>query len=99
MKIVKSDTRLMNELVALIEEGRNHLAYTVNATTTLTYWRVGKRINNDILENKRAHYGKQIVVSVARQLTELNKIKKDWAKPIRRQKKALMNNTVNHKSS
>lgn len=36
---------------------------------TLTYWNVAKRINNEILDNQRAEYGKQIVVSVARQLT------------------------------
>lgn len=38
---------------------------------TLTYWNVAKRINNEILDNQRAEYGKQIVVSVARQLTVL----------------------------
>ena len=36
---------------------------------TLTYWNIGKRINSEALDNQRAEYGKQIVVSVARQLT------------------------------
>ena len=36
---------------------------------TITYWNIGKRINKLVLDNQRAEYGKQIVVSVARQLT------------------------------
>jgi len=69
MEIEKSNIVLINDLVALIEKGKNQLAYAANATMTLTYWNVGKRINNEILDNQRAKYGKQIVVSVARQLT------------------------------
>jgi len=69
MEIENTDSRLINELVALIEEGKKQIAYTANTTTTLTYWNIGRRINNDILQNQRADYGKQIVVAVSRQLT------------------------------
>jgi predicted nuclease of restriction endonuclease-like (RecB) superfamily len=69
MDIEKSNSHLINDLVALIEKGKNQLAYAANATITLTYWNVGKRINNEVLDNQRAEYGKQIVVSAARQLT------------------------------
>ena len=69
MEVEKTNFRLLNDLVVLIEEGKKQLAYTANATITLTYWKIGKRINNDVLENQRADYGKQIVVSVTRQLT------------------------------
>ena len=37
----------------------------------LTYWQVGKTINEHILNNQRAEYGKEIVGTVARQLAEL----------------------------
>jgi predicted nuclease of restriction endonuclease-like (RecB) superfamily len=37
---------------------------------TMLFWNVGKRINEDILQNKRADYGKQIVATVSRQLEE-----------------------------
>ena len=40
------------------------------------YWKIGKRINLEVLQNKRAEYGKQIVVSLTRQLTE--KYGKGW---------------------
>ncbi len=44
------------------------MAYTVNATLTILYWKIGKRINDEVLNNKRAAYGKQIVVSLSLQL-------------------------------
>jgi len=59
---------LLNDLINLIEESKKGLATTSNAVLTITYWRVGERINRDILGNKRAEYGKKIVVSTARQL-------------------------------
>ena len=59
---------LLNELVSLIEDGRRQLSFAANATITLIYWRVGKRINDDILKNKRAGYGKQIVETISLQL-------------------------------
>ena len=36
----------------------------------MLFWNVGKRINEDMLQNKRADYGKQIVATLSRQLTE-----------------------------
>ncbi|MFH1962188.1 MAG: DUF1016 N-terminal domain-containing protein [bacterium] len=35
---------------------------------TMLYWQIGKRINEEVLKDKRAEYGKQIVVSLGRQL-------------------------------
>ncbi len=32
-----------------------------NSTLTLLFWQVGKRINEDVLQNQRASYGKQII--------------------------------------
>ncbi|MDD4969333.1 MAG: DUF1016 N-terminal domain-containing protein [Paludibacter sp.] len=69
MEIEKTENLLMNDLVSFIEDGKKQLAYAANATLTITYWKIGNRINKDVLENQRAEYGKQIVVSVARQLT------------------------------
>jgi predicted nuclease of restriction endonuclease-like (RecB) superfamily len=69
MELEQTNILLIEDLVSLIEDGKKQLAYAANATITLTYWRVGQRINTEVLENKRAEYGKKIVVSVARQLT------------------------------
>jgi hypothetical protein len=39
-----------------------------NSGVVMTFWEVGKRINEEILGNERAEYGKRIVVTVSRQL-------------------------------
>ncbi|MFT4762599.1 MAG: putative nuclease of restriction endonuclease-like (RecB) superfamily [Saprospiraceae bacterium] len=61
---------LLPELVALIEAGQQQVAINVNSTLLLVYWQVGKRINEEILNNERATYGKQVVASVAEELTQ-----------------------------
>jgi len=58
MEIEKSNDRLISDLVTLIEEGKNQLAIAANATMTITYWKIGKRINNLTLDNQRAEFGK-----------------------------------------
>ncbi len=62
--------KLFSEIKQLIEEARKTVAVTVNATTTVLYWNVGERINREILGNKRAEYGKEIIKSVSKSLTE-----------------------------
>lgn len=59
---------LGNELKKLIEQSRQNVALTVNAEITWLYWQVGKRINDEILGNERAEYGKQIVFAISKQL-------------------------------
>lgn len=60
---------LLSEIRELIEQSRQQVAVTVNATMTMLYWQVGKRINEEVLKDKRAEYGKQIVATLWRQLT------------------------------
>jgi hypothetical protein len=66
--ISKADNQLFVDLSKIIEQGKSEVARQVNGTLTLVYWQVGKKINEHILDNQRGAYGKQIVVSVARQL-------------------------------
>ena len=60
---------LIQDLRQIIEYARSHVASTVNYALSIMYWKIGERINNEILENRRAEYGKQIVASVVRQLS------------------------------
>lgn len=62
------DDGLVHELSSLIEEGRRQVAVAANSTLTLLFWKVGKRINDHILQNKRAAYGKEIIRSVSEEL-------------------------------
>jgi len=61
--------QLFSEIKKLIEESRSVVAQTINSTLTATYWNIGKKINDEILQNERAEYGKQIVASLSRQLS------------------------------
>jgi hypothetical protein len=62
------ETKLFADLAQIIEQGKNQLVKQVNSTITMVYWQVGKRINEDVLYNQRAEYGKQIVPTVSAQL-------------------------------
>lgn len=67
MKPTRSRT-LLGDLRQLIAEARQDVARQVNSALVLLYWRVGKRIRQDILKEKRAEYGGQIVSALGRQL-------------------------------
>jgi len=62
---------LLNELVVLIEKTKSQVISHVNSSLTLLFWHVGNRILIDNLQNKRAKYGKQIVVTVSRELVKI----------------------------
>lgn len=60
---------LLGDLRQLIGEARQDVARQVNTTLVLLHWRIGKRLLQDILKQKRAEYGEQIVATVAQQLS------------------------------
>jgi predicted nuclease of restriction endonuclease-like (RecB) superfamily len=70
MELTNNGDTLFNEISALIKESRRKIYTYASGTTVLLFWNIGYRINNDILENKRADYGKKIVSALATQLTE-----------------------------
>jgi hypothetical protein len=61
---------LINDLVVLIQETKTQVISNINSSLTVSFWHVGNLVLNYILQNKRADYGKQIVVSVSRELVE-----------------------------
>jgi predicted nuclease of restriction endonuclease-like (RecB) superfamily len=65
---INSHNELFGELSVLIEQSQSHIAAYANSTLTQLFWNIGKRINDEILLNNRADYGKQIVQTLASQL-------------------------------
>jgi hypothetical protein len=61
---------LFSDLRQMIEDARKAVSQTVNLGMTLLYWNIGKRINEDVLEYKRAEYGKQILPTLPAKLVE-----------------------------
>jgi len=76
-KINRKD-KLFNDIASLIIESKSFVANTINSTLTLLYWKIGKRINEDILKSKRAKYGEEIISSLSKRLTNL--YGKGWSK-------------------
>ncbi len=66
----KLNKNLFPEIRQIIKEGKQQVAQAINVGLTSTYWHIGKRINDEVLGNKRADYGKQIVSTLERQLTD-----------------------------
>ena len=62
-------TILLADLRELILQAREGVARAVDAGLTTLYWHVGRRIRQDILKEKRAEYGEQIVSALGTQLT------------------------------
>ncbi|MFH1038350.1 MAG: PDDEXK nuclease domain-containing protein [PVC group bacterium] len=69
MEAVAIPDDLVRDLREMIEESRWSIARTVNTILIDLYWRIGQRIRVDILKEKRAGYGKEIIFALSRQLT------------------------------
>ncbi|MDP3443200.1 MAG: PDDEXK nuclease domain-containing protein [Ignavibacteria bacterium] len=71
MELQKSEHQaLLCELVSLVEETKQKVVSYANSSVTMLFWQVGKRILTHTLSHKRADYGKEIVVTLSRQLSE-----------------------------
>ncbi len=59
---------LLTDVRGLILQSRGRMAQTVNAELTLLYWHIGTRIHKDILKEKRAEYGQEVLQSLSPRL-------------------------------
>ena len=66
----QQESQLYNDVCQIIDGARSRIATYVNTEACLTNWYVGKRIKEDVLYNKRAEYGKQVVRNLSIKLTE-----------------------------
>jgi predicted nuclease of restriction endonuclease-like (RecB) superfamily len=64
-----SSVELLRDLRSLIEQAREHVAQQFNTELVFLYWKIGERILKDILQEERAEYGKQVLETLAGQLT------------------------------
>lgn len=76
-KIGLSQNGLFKDVQTLIDESRHRVAVSVNAELSMLYWNIGKRIKTDILRNKRAEYGQQVLLKLSLALTQ--KYGKGWS--------------------
>ena len=57
------------DIRSMIENSRRNVAIAVNVELSMLYWHIGKRINEELLKNQRAEYGKQVLSGLAERLT------------------------------
>jgi predicted nuclease of restriction endonuclease-like (RecB) superfamily len=60
---------LLSDLRTLVRSARQRIATAAYSTQTLLCWHVGRRLDGEHLQGGRAAYGKQILVTVSRELT------------------------------
>ncbi len=71
--------KLLRDLRGLIEQARIEVARQVNSTLVRLYWRVGKRVSQDLLHEKRAGYGQEILRNLSSRLT--SEYGRGWSLP------------------
>ena len=64
----KLNSILFKELSQIIEQSKLQVVARVNSILTITYWQIGKKINDHILKNERAEYGEKVVINLAKDL-------------------------------
>ncbi|EGR4218097.1 TPA: DUF1016 family protein [Vibrio vulnificus] len=69
---------LSQEVAALIRTAKQRAAAAINNEITLLYWQVGNRIHQEVLGGERADYGKQVIATLATELTA--QYGKGWSK-------------------
>ena len=70
------ETKLYNDICGIIEQSRYRVAVYVNSEASMMNWNIGKRIKEDVLLNKRAEYGEQVLKRLSGKLK--NKYGNGW---------------------
>jgi predicted nuclease of restriction endonuclease-like (RecB) superfamily len=65
---LQSGQEMIADIRRLIESARQRVASTTNAELTFLYWRIGSRIHHEILQEKRAEYGAEILPTLSAEL-------------------------------
>jgi len=65
-----NEQNLFNKLSDLVEHSKNKIVLQANSTLTMLFWQIGKHINDFLLTDNRAEYGKYIMSTLSTHLTE-----------------------------
>jgi predicted nuclease of restriction endonuclease-like (RecB) superfamily len=67
---VASPASLLNDVRDLIQQARTATAQAVNAALVHLYWQIGQRIRVEVLREKRAEYGEEILPTLSAKLVQ-----------------------------
>lgn len=68
--LAKQEKQLFEQIKTYIEQSKNQVATVINQTLIITYWHIGQLINEQILQQERAEYGKATLKQLSEQLTQ-----------------------------
>ena len=69
-KVSDSMSGLFQDACAIIEQAQKSAYRAVNETLIKRNWLLGMRIQHEVLKDKRAEYGEQVIANLANQLTQ-----------------------------
>lgn len=69
-KLITNDHNLLiKDVRLLIDQAKSRVARVANFEMIMVYWHIGKRIQEEILQEERAEYGKQVIRNLAQHLS------------------------------
>jgi predicted nuclease of restriction endonuclease-like (RecB) superfamily len=63
------DDKLFADIKNLVVSARQRAFKAVDSERVILYWQIGNRINEEILQNQRAEFGKQVVKNLSKKMT------------------------------
>lgn len=70
MNLDVSVSYLFKDISQLIDDARTKVAIYANSSMVTLYWHIGKRINQNILNEERAKYGEQVINHLSKKLVQ-----------------------------
>ncbi len=67
---IPATRNLIKDLRKLIVQARQDVARSINSSLVMLYWSIGRRIEIEVLKDKWAEYGEEIVPTVSAQLMD-----------------------------
>lgn len=68
-QLQNTEELILSDIRLIINQTKETVSKVITSNIAVMYWKIGCRVNTEILENQRAEYGKQIVATLSRQLT------------------------------
>jgi hypothetical protein len=62
-KTVTDAAGLFRDITDIIDSSRKYLAYTANTTLVMVYWKIGTRINSEVLQHSRGVMAQRLSLS------------------------------------
>lgn len=70
LKKVENVDVLYGKISILIENAKRNVAIKVSSELTILYWNIGKHIKENVLNQQKAEYGKEIIKELSNKLTQ-----------------------------